>query len=175
VKYATRKKRLVPLRRGIYVIPPPYTNKAFDPFVAAQLLWGPSYISFESALSFHGWIPEAVYTTTSASAKRGRVIKTPKGVFRYLHVPETPFYLEVARVSNEVGSFLVAEPWKAIADLIYAYRKDWKTLDDLSEDLRVEPETLRESHKESLEFIALYYKSAHVKRVLSRLIEGLRE
>ena len=64
------------------------------------------------------------------------------------------------------------KPWKAIADLIYAYRKDWKTLDDLSEDLRIEPEILRESHKESLEFIALYYKSAHVKRVLSRFIAG---
>ena len=109
VKYAIRKNRLVPMRRGVYVIPSPYTSKAFDPFMAAQLLLGPSYISFESALSFHGWIPEAVYTTTSASAKRGRVFKTPKGVFRYLHVPETSFYLEVARVSNDAGSFLVAE------------------------------------------------------------------
>mgnify|MGYP003523184722 CR=1 FL=1 len=58
-----------------------------DSFEIATVIYGPSYISFESALSYHGWIPEAVRTTTCASVKRAKEFETPIGVFFFLHIP----------------------------------------------------------------------------------------
>ena len=40
------------------------------PFVLAQAFAPGSYISFETALAWHGWIPEAVFTTASAVSGR---------------------------------------------------------------------------------------------------------
>ena len=173
VKYALRKNELIHMRRGLYLIAPMYTDKQYDPFEIAQLIYGPSYISFETALSFHGWIPEAVYTTTVATAKRSRNFETPKGLFRYLHVPKEGFYLNVNRIQKEDSSFLIAEPWKAIADMIFALPKNWESVKDLSLDLRVELETLEESDKSSLKHIAENYKSKRVNKLLSKFAEEL--
>ena len=70
VNRALKRGVLVRLRRGVYLIGKPYSKKAPSYFQIAHSLYGPGYLSFESALSYHHWIPEAVYTTTSATAKR---------------------------------------------------------------------------------------------------------
>jgi hypothetical protein len=42
-----------------------------DPLELAQLVHGPGYVSLETALSHHGWIPEGVYAITNVSSKGG--------------------------------------------------------------------------------------------------------
>ncbi|HSW71384.1 MAG TPA: hypothetical protein VLH77_05335 [Gammaproteobacteria bacterium] len=74
------------------------------PFELAQYIYGPSYISLESALSFHKLIPETVYTVTSTTVKRSREFQTPLGVYSFLHLPPENFYVEVWSVDFFMSS-----------------------------------------------------------------------
>lgn len=69
IKRAVRKGYLIPIRRDLYLIKNT-KGVPLNSFEIAPIIYGPSYVSFESALSYHGWIPEAVRTTTCASVKR---------------------------------------------------------------------------------------------------------
>ncbi|MBS0649283.1 MAG: hypothetical protein JSS10_08690 [Verrucomicrobia bacterium] len=173
VKYAIKKGFLISIRRGLYLVGPPYRKENWDPFEIAQVIYGPSCISFESALSYHGWIPEAVYVTTSACARRSKDFQTPFGNFRYLHTPFDHFFLNVERITKGEAVFLMAEPWKAIADMIYCYKKKWSSIRDLMSDLRIEVETLEQSNRNSLLHIASTYKSPRVCQKLLRFVEEM--
>ena len=65
VNRALKHGELLQLRRGLYLLAPQSANKLPHPFVLAQALQTGSYISFETALSFHGWTPESVPVTLS--------------------------------------------------------------------------------------------------------------
>lgn len=174
VKYALKKRVLIHVKRGVYLVGPPYGKGRAEPFELAQALYGPSYISFESALSYHGWIPEAVYVTTSACAKRSKMIQTSMGNFRYSHTPTAHFFMNVQRQADDEGTFLVAEPWKAIADMLYCHKKNWKSTNDLCLDLRIEFDTMKNSDLESLAHIACHYDSKRVCQVLTRFAKELQ-
>lgn len=55
------------IRRGLYALHRRYQRYGVSLYELAPQIYGPSYLSFESALSYHGLIPEAVYTTCSAT------------------------------------------------------------------------------------------------------------
>lgn len=105
VNRALKKGSLISLRRGQYLLGKPYRKSLPDHFQIAHFIYGPSYISFESALYYHQWIPEAVYMTRCATAKRARTFETSLGLFEYVHVPEYLFYLGVQRVANDNKAF----------------------------------------------------------------------
>ena len=54
---------LIKIKRGLYI---PGDRKGYSLKTLANKIYGPSYISFESALAFHGIIPERVVNITSA-------------------------------------------------------------------------------------------------------------
>lgn len=165
VKRAFQKEELVRLKRGVYLI----DHLPIDAFEIAQHLYGPSYISLESALSYHGWIPEAVYTTTSVSTKKSPTITTAIGIFSYEHTPAEQFYMCVERT----GEFLIAHPWKALADYVYVYRKKWKSIVEMMEDLRIERSSIESSDRRVLEEIAQYYDSPRVRRFAKQMLKEL--
>lgn len=165
VKRALHQEELVRLRRGLYLI----DHLPLDAFEVAQHLYGPSYISLESALSYHGWVPEAVYVTTSVSAKRSPNIQTPVGVFSYDHTPEEQFFMGVEKIEG----FLMATPWKALADYVYVYHKKWKNLSEVMKDLRIERASIEEADRKSLEEIAEYYDSPRVRRFAKLMLRQL--
>lgn len=171
VNRCIKNHSLVPLRRGLYLIPAPYRKETPDAFLLAQQIYGPSYISFESALSFHGWIPEAVYNTTSACAKRSKTFHNAIGIFSYRHIPATCFYNQV----DKQNGFLMASPWKALADCIYAYKKTWKCFEDMSEDMRIEKEDMQEASLESLKDLSENYPSKRVRQCLRKLFKELNK
>ena len=79
------------------------------------------------------------------------------------------------RVEQEHAIFFIAEPWKALADFIYCYKKNWKGIDELCADLRIEPYSIRNSDFLSLEKIAEIYASKYVRSVLNELLMELKE
>lgn len=125
VKRLLYRGALVQLKKGIYLIGKPFNQSAAEPFAVAPLLYGPSHISFESALSHHGWIHEAVYTTTSATFKRKKDFLTPIGGFSYRYVPVDNFDLGVRLVENKDNSYFLADPFRALADIFYAHDSEW--------------------------------------------------
>ncbi len=172
VNRAIKKGILIRLRRGIYLIGNPYKKNSPINFQIAHSIYGPSYISFESALFHHQWIPEAVYTTTCATAKRANEFETPLGIFQYAHVPDRLFYLEVQREGIDEETFFIASPWKAIADHYYVHKRHWNCLEDLYSDLRIEIENMLESDLKTLRILSEHYQSSRVRNFLSKILRG---
>ncbi len=173
VNRALKKKLLIRLRRGVYVIGKPFQKTLPSTFQLAHTIYGPSYISFESALSYHQWIPEAVYTTTCATVKRASDFETPLGLFTYKHVPNYLCYLGVQRLGSGSEAFLIAHPWKAIADHYYVNNRNWRGLNDIYLDLRIEIEDMREADTTILKNLAEHYKSSKVKNFLRAILGDL--
>ena len=168
VKRALAKGDIVRLRRGLYHLAKRYQRQPVNPFILAQRILGPSYVSFESALSYHQLIPEAVYSITSACLKRSQEYKTPLGCFTYTPIPSSVFFESVERITQDGFSFFMATPLKALADYVYAKRLDWEGMDPLVSSLRIEPEALLFSGQE-IEELMVAYPSKRVFRFLSQL------
>ena len=137
VKRALAKGDLLQIRRGLYTLSELYRNKRVHPFQLAQWIYGPSYISFESALSYWELIPEAVHTVTSGTSRRSKEFQTPLGRYAFVRIPFPPLYAGVKRIVDGGALFFMAKPLRALADYVYVSRKDW-TLRSLADFLRME-------------------------------------
>ena len=134
------------LKRGLYVLSKPFRKIHPHPFAVAPMLYAPSTISLESALSYHGLIPEAVYQTTSTTLKRSLSFETSLGDFVFQTVPSSNRLagVESIKLDKHFWAF-VATPFKAIADLIYLRKEvDWTTdgMAFLTESMPIESDDL---------------------------------
>jgi predicted transcriptional regulator of viral defense system len=110
---------LIRVRRGLYVADPRLSNQEISRELIANNLYGPSYVSFESALSYHRLIPERVNAVSSATIRRARSYTTPLGLFEFVTVPRDYFHIGIEQIIVENQyAFLMASPEKAICDLI---------------------------------------------------------
>ena len=111
--------RVHQLRRGLYMIAPPYQKVKPHPFLVANRMQRASYVSGQSALAFYGLIPEVVPVTLSVTAGRPERLDTPLGVFEFRHV--RPGLLRGYRMTDLGLSqqALVATLEKALLDLVY--------------------------------------------------------
>ena len=166
VKRALGAKSLIRLRKGLYLIANKHKGVLPNEFELSLHIYQPSYVSLESALSYHGWIPEAVYTTTCVSSKRAQEFTTPLGMFSYKRIPEQGFYMGVERVATAAGVFLIADPWKALADFMYTRKKSWSSLKALEADLRIDTSTAMSSDITLLKTLSERYPSPRVRRQL---------
>ncbi|MBP1609760.1 MAG: hypothetical protein H6Q04_1995 [Acidobacteria bacterium] len=184
LKRALKSGEVIRIHRGLYCLGSKYLRQKPDPLVLAQRIYGPSYISLETALSYHGWIPEAVYAITSASMDRSREFETPLGQFSFTRIPQKVFYKEVTRVEKEGGSkneqgfhisesFLMASPLKALADYVYAHRLDWISANPVIESLRVDESSLSGVKVEAFDRLLANYSSRRVRRFLEALRKDL--
>ena len=114
---------IIRVKKGLYVFGPTYRRLPYSVDLLANLISGPSYVSFEHALSDYGLIPERVTTVTSATFGKARTFNTPVGRFSYRPVPHHVFWVGVTLV--DVGpnrAFLSASREKALCDTIVASR-----------------------------------------------------
>ncbi len=109
---------LVRLRRDFFCLGPKYSQKLIEHGVIANDLYGPSYVSFETALSLYGLIPERTYLTMSAVIRRGKYYKTPFGSFGYYQVPESVWGIGVRVEHTANGAYMMANPTKALCDTL---------------------------------------------------------
>lgn len=113
---------LLPIKKGLYIAGPIFDARP-EPFLVANHILGPSYISMESALFYYGMIPERVYSIISMTIKLSKSYDTPIGRFIYTRLP-LPYYsfgIRMANLSKE-QTILMATPEKAICDLIVSTR-----------------------------------------------------
>lgn len=132
----------------------------------SNLIYGPSYVSFEFALSYYGLIPEEVTRVTSASFKKGKLYNTPLGDFVYQFVKQDAFLIGINREAiDENAYFLIASKEKAIEDLIAKIKpfKKAKVLKEcLVESMRIDPKSLDELDRTLIKEIAKQYKNINV-------------
>jgi hypothetical protein len=169
------KEEIVRIKKGLYVFGDSYRRKRLSREVLANLIYGPSYISLEYALQYHGLIPEAVETVTSVTSGRSRSFNTPLGSFTYRQLPLSSFQVGMDRVMEDNNrGFLIATPEKALADKVFTDRgtqlRSLKEMREyLFENLRIDPDQFRQLDPEKMNIIADRFRSRKL-RILSRLL-----
>lgn len=174
------KDAIVRVKKGLYIFGESYRRRPFCRELLANLIYGPSYVSLEYALHYHGLTPERVETVTSVTCGRSRTFDTPVGTFAYRMIPLEAFRTGMDRVEQDAGrSFLIAIPEKALADRIVAERgagiTSQKELHDyLLFNLRVDSTILSDLDPGRLREIAGHYRSRRV-RLLADLVVRLHK
>lgn len=150
------------------------TNPSTPGYLLAGSIYGPSYLSFEFALSYYGLIPEAVYTFTSATydKKKKKKFETPFGTFTYRDVPKEVYPLGVELVREGEYSYWIASPEKALCDMLYtkspiANQKELQEL--LFDDMRIDDEEFKNLKCEDIFLLGEKYGSTNVQK-LSRMM-----
>ncbi|NOY69578.1 MAG: hypothetical protein GXP53_08830 [Deltaproteobacteria bacterium] len=115
-----RDKDIIRVKKGLYVLGRDY-NKPYNKFVLANLIYGPSYITGQTALAFWNMIPERVELIISMTTKRKKQFETPVGKFSYLYCPKTAFSIGVQlEDAGDQKKILIASPEKALCDITAA-------------------------------------------------------
>lgn len=179
VHRAVQAGELLKLKPGFHVLSPEYRRSVPHPFMLASLLHGPSHVSLESALAWHGLIPEIVYQVASVTAARSRTFTTPLGVFTFRRVPARDPLAGVQSVKLDDGVWIrMATPLRAIADMVYLNPKVCWARDGiayLSESLRIDPADLQRVSFRSAEAIAESIRSRRVSDYLRGLRKAVRD
>jgi len=174
VNRALKNDELLRLQRGTYILADRFRQHPIHPFALAQALAPGSYISFETALSYHGWIPEKVFTTTSVvPGRKSRKYRNKiLGTFTFTPLAtEKGYFLElVTRHQFEGQTVLIAAPCRALLDLLCLRKVTWQGIGWISEGLRIDPASLNSISTNDLNTLQHVYKHQRVKSFLS-LIE----
>lgn len=154
--------QFIPIRRGLYVDDP-----STNPLVLASAIYGPSYISFQKALEWHGLIPEKVPVISCATycKNRNKQFITPLGTFTYTDVPPQAYPLGVDLIQEGDFSFFVASAPKALCDMVYkvkALSSVSQMADLLLEDWRMEIPDLCQIHFQDIEILAPFYRRGNL-------------
>ena len=177
VNRAVKAGELVRLRRGLYALADEFRKHPIHPYAVAQMLVPGSYVSLETALAFHGWIPEAVYTT--ASIVPGRKVKEFRherlGLFTFhpLATRRGSFLELVRRVEADGQSFLVARPLRALMDMVCFRKIEWQGFAWIETGLRVDVDALKKVTGAELRTLKDVYKHQRVRDFIGELEQSL--
>ena len=166
-----RQGVIVRVKKGLYVFGNKYRRYPYSKELLANLVYGPSYVSLDYALAYHGLIPERVEALTSVTPSRSRRFSTPVGLFIYRQVPARAYEVGMVRVEGENGqAFLIASPEKALGDKIVSVRgAPIANIGEmgrfLEEDLRIDTGAIRPLSAEMIDEFAGRYRSLRLRRL----------
>lgn len=110
---------IISLKKGLYVVSQKYRTEKLNLEIIANQIYGPSYISLDSALQFYGIIPEKVSVVTSVCTKRAKSFENEIGIFNYYYAKDSYASIGVDSKSNDGKHyFLIATLEKALCDKI---------------------------------------------------------
>ncbi len=177
VNRAIKAGELIRVKRGIYVLADRLRDNPVHPFSLAQCLMPGSYISGESALSFHGWIPERVQSILSVTA-RGKSVSYEHVIFgkiEFRRMTTKPGYFlqSVARHELQHQIALIAEPVRALLDLVYLNKLPWQGLEYLLEGLRIDEQALTSVPLLEISGLLYVYKGKREQMFVKELLGSL--
>lgn len=170
---------LIGVKKGLYALSPGYARDPVCKETLANLIYGPSCISLEYALAYHGLIPERVDIITSVTPKRDKRFDTPLGVFTYRYLAKKKYRegIELVWVDAKHPA-LMASAEKALCDYIVLNKishladpADVRAF--LHEDLRIDAEKLQRFDLIVLHKLGRIYKNKALDTVL-QFLEGIR-
>jgi hypothetical protein len=177
VHRALKDGSLIRLKRATYMLGQRSRSEAVHPFAVAQALLPGSYISFETALAYHGWIPEAVFTTASVSPGRKTITHdTPSyGQFSFhpLALQEYQFLTSVDREKFGKVTAFVARPLRALIDLVALRKEHWAGPDWLTRGMRIDEDRLRSLRRKDFSALRPVYKHKAANEFLHSLEDAI--
>ena len=176
-----QKGYIIKIRNGWYCFSGNENSGNF-PWLAANMIYKPSYISLHSALSYYDLIPEAVFSITSITTKKTNHFDTPLGNCTYNHAkPELfsfgqtliDFYAAPALADSHTSGIgrkiLLAEPEKAVLDFFYIY-SSYNTEREI-EHLRFDENLLSEMIGEKFYIYLEKYKNKALENRIFKMIK----
>ena len=177
VNRALKSGELLQARRGLYLLSNDYRSSPVHPFVLAQHMAPGSYVSAESALSFHGWIPEAVRSVLSVTITGKSVVylHDTLGKFEFRRMTVNPgFFLQVVErheLQHQIA--LIAEPVRALLDMVYLRKLPWQGLNYLLEGLRIDEQAIRSVSSNQIARLLDMYKGKREQSFIKELLRTL--
>ncbi|MBN1373777.1 hypothetical protein JW962_00370 [Candidatus Dojkabacteria bacterium] len=118
IKRFVKEGIFVSLERGKYIL----GGSSVSDFEIAQFLYSPSYVSFETALNYHGILSQFPFEITSVTTKSPTRKKIEDKLYTYSRL-STRLYIGY----YEEKGFLIANPEKALFDQLYMISRGLKT------------------------------------------------
>lgn len=170
-----KKGKLFKIITGLYETDPNTLG-----YLLASSIYGPSYISFDFALSYYGLIPERVSTITCATfnKKKRKQYNTKFGVFTYKDVPSSAYPEEILLKQENNYSYQIATKEKALCDKLYSLKplKNISNLENmLFNDLRIDIDEFKKINIKKIEKLSNLYHSTNVTLLLKYLRRNQNE
>ncbi|PZQ94475.1 MAG: hypothetical protein DI533_22175 [Cereibacter sphaeroides] len=179
VNRALKDGSLIRVKRSTYVLGEKHRSDPIHPFAIAQSLVPGSYISFESALAYHGWIPEAAFVTASVSPGRKTMrFETGNfGMFGFhpLAIAPYQFLTAVDRVTFNKASAFVAQPLRALIDLVALRKEPWSGIAWATRGMRIDEDRLLRLRRRDVSVLKAVYKHKAVGAFLTSLERAVME
>jgi predicted transcriptional regulator of viral defense system len=161
---------IIRVKKGLYVFGEMWRKESISLEVAANLIYGPSCVSFEYALFRYGMIADRAVAVTSLTIGRARKFETPLGIFQYRSIDKNKFSvgIDYQEIHGNEG-FFIASREKALADLVSRIKVSLSLSDFryyLIEEMRIDEDSLRSLDKRKMEEIASIYQNKHVDKLL---------
>jgi hypothetical protein len=167
-----------PVKKGLYLPSANISAKRTEPFLLANHMFGPSYVSFDSALSYYGFIPERVFEISSATIKASRRFDTLTGAFSFTRLPLPYYSFGIRQIEIEENqNILIASPEKALSDKIINtaglnLRSKIAAGEYLIENLRMDEDQLRQLDVQMME---TWLDDSPKREGLTMIIKLIRE
>ena len=179
VNRALHAQELWRLRRGRYLLSPVVSGYRPHPFVIVQSLHPGAYVSFEAALSHHGWIPESTPLVQAVTPGRRRDLVTVTGVgeFRFYPLALNPggFLRGVERSVLSGHPALVARPLRALLDLLCLRKEEWPGETALLQGLRIDEQAWKSVDVSEMDALRAVYNHRRMQRLIDALQKDLAD
>lgn len=169
---------LIQLRKGLYMTSTLINSNRPEPFLLANHLYGPSYVSLDSALFYWGFIPERVFEITSVTSKLSKRSTVENTVFSFTHLPLAyyPVGIKSVRLTDK-QTVLIGSPEKCICDKVITtagvnLRSKKQAMTFLVQDLRMDKDHLRELNlREMANWLPVCPKRTSIKNLIEAIAE----
>jgi hypothetical protein len=173
-----QKGYLVQIRKGLYMTSSLVSSKTPEPFLIANHLYGPSYVSLDSAMFYWGLIPERVYEITSVTNKQSKRFLTQKVTYSFTYLPMPYYAVGIQSLAlTEKQIVMIASPEKCICDKIITtagvnLRSKKQAMNFLVDDLRIEKDSLRKLNlREMVKWLPICPKRNSIKVLIEAISE----
>jgi predicted transcriptional regulator of viral defense system len=166
-----KKGLLIKPKNGIFLLK---DNQNINPFMLANKLFAPSYVSLETALYYYGLMPDVAATTTCVTTKKTRRFEFNNQIFSYQKIKNSLFF-GYQQIRESDWGFLIAVPEKAILDYFYLNFQNLKSKDSW-QDLRID--THAYTHKvKKIKLLSLtkLFNSTKLTKIIKEFDEFLRK
>lgn len=157
--------------RGLYE-----TSLSTPGYYLSSYIYGPSYLSFEYALSFYGLIPErvTVYTSATYNKRRTKKYNTFFGRYIYKDIPKTAYPYDIEVFEENGYIYHIASKEKAVCDILYDRKtitslKQFKKL--LFDDLRIDLTAFKTLDFDKIRTLIPKYKSKNLNFFMKYIME----
>lgn len=166
------------LRKGLYVTTPLVSPITPEPFLIANHLYGPSYVSLDSALFYWGIIPERVYEISSVTTRPSKKFQPGNMTYSFTHLPAAYYPLGIQSLAlTEKQTVMIAGPEKCLCDKVVTtsgvnLRSKKQAMAFLVEDLRIEKDSLRELNvKEIVKWVPVCPKRNSIQILIEAIAD----